>query len=87
MQKQQQQPRKEPEPIPVKIIQLVSPQGGPGLHGNSSISHRAKSKQSKHELDFRPWMRCFGVTFFPSDGEPQVFYIPEARVACWHPMD
>jgi len=87
MQKQQQQPRKEPEPIPVKTLQFSAPQDGPGFGVKSSLSHRAARNDSRWEIDYRPWMRAFCVVYHPSDGTTLTGYIPESRVACWYPMD
>lgn len=97
-QPQQQTPKPQPQPaqkqggdrkpIPVGLLQFVQPgQDGPGLSMSTSVTSRKLSRGSRHEMDFRPWMRAFRLTHYPANAEPRSVYIPEQRVALWEPLE
>lgn len=92
----QQQRKPDRRPIPVAILKFPSDRLAelPGASQASAVISRGapgteRGKNSRHELEYLPWMRHFRVAYHPSDPEQttKVVYVHETQVQCWYPMD
>jgi hypothetical protein len=72
--------------IPVLTLRFAQPQDGPGFGVRSSLSSRLKERASHWTIDFVPRVRAFRIAY-DRDGVSEVAYIPETRVAVWHPAE
>lgn len=75
----------------LKFCPARSPDNGiPGSMSSAVTDRRhqkAGSNHSRHEIEYRPWMRHFVVTFHPAEQDPQTVYIPEHNVQVWYPLN
>ena len=81
----QAQPR-DRQPIPVRTLYLPRPTDLPGKVGATALTASSQENKGRHTIDFRPWLRCYCVTFTPPSGEPESRMIPESW-ASWRPLD
>lgn len=80
------QARGERQPIPVGVLFFPKPTDVPGKVGATSVTASNQANKARHSIDFRPWLRCFCVTFHPPGGKPVSKMIPESW-ASWQPLD
>jgi len=64
--------------VPVARLKFFHPTDLPGKSAASALT-----ASERWSIEFRPWHRCFHVTWNSPDGPPEEDNIMEHRVASW----
>jgi hypothetical protein len=79
----QQQP-KQPDRIPVRVLQFFN--GHPSFNASTSVSSNPNAGNRSHYIiEYVPSMRHHRVEYRPIDGKPIVRFVHEVHVAAWEP--
>ena len=91
--------QRKPDRRPIAVAMLKFPADRladlPGASQASAVVAKGapkalteRGRNSRHTIEYLPWMRHFRVTYTPSDIEqaPKMVYVHEVQVQHWYPM-